>query len=34
MKWSDGASYDGEWIDNRAHGFGKFVHAIGDVYEG
>ena len=24
----------GNWIDNKACGFGKFYHADGDVYEG
>ena len=32
--WPDGASYEGEWRYNRAHGKRKFIHVDGDVYEG
>ena len=34
MIWLDGATYEGSWKDNKAHGFGKFIHANGDIYEG
>ena len=30
----DGAYYEGVWSDNKACGFGKFVHPNGDYYEG
>jgi hypothetical protein len=32
--WPDGARYEGEWRENRAHGQGKFTHVDGDVYDG
>jgi len=32
--WPDGAKFEGEWKENRAHGYGKFTHADGDLYEG
>lgn len=34
MTWPDGAIYEGEWKDNHAHGWGKFLHSNGDSYEG
>ncbi len=34
MRWSDGASYEGQWLDNHASGTGIFKHKSGDVYEG
>jgi hypothetical protein len=34
MKWSDGASYEGNWDLGQASGFGKFTHVSGDVYSG
>ena len=34
MYWSDGACYDGEWIDNKAYGFGIFYHSDGDIFQG
>ena len=34
MTWPDGASYDGELVDCRMHGLGKFVFSTGDIYEG
>lgn len=34
QKWSDGAVYMGEWVDNKAEGKGVFWHAEGDVYVG
>ena len=30
----DGAKYEGEWIDNKASGKGKFWHVDGDYFEG
>ncbi|CAJ1369208.1 unnamed protein product [Effrenium voratum] len=32
--WPDGARYEGQWKGDKAHGWGRFVHADGDVYEG
>jgi hypothetical protein len=34
MTWPDGATYEGDWKDNHAQGYGKFIHANGDSYEG
>ena len=34
MKWRDGGSYEGDWEQNKAAGFGKFIHPDGDYYEG
>jgi hypothetical protein len=34
MTWPDGASYDGEMVECRMHGLGKFVFSTGDIYEG
>ena len=34
MTWPDGASYDGELVECRMHGLGKFVFSTGDIYEG
>lgn len=34
MKWNDGATYEGEWIDGMAFGFGRFTHINGDSYFG
>ncbi len=30
----DGAKYVGNFIRNKAEGFGKFYHVDGDIYEG
>lgn len=30
----DGAKYEGEWKNNKAHGKGKFYHVDGDIFEG
>lgn len=30
----DGAKYQGNWLNNKAHGLGKFNHADGDEYDG
>ena len=32
--WPNGSRYDGFWKDGMAHGPGRLVHALGDVYEG
>ena len=34
QRWSDGARYEGQWKQNKAHGKGKFFHVDGDVFEG
>ena len=26
--------YEGEWLNDKAHGEGKFTHIDGDVYDG
>ena len=30
QQWPDGARYIGEWRENKACGFGKFIHLDGD----
>lgn len=32
--WPDGSYYKGEWLEDKANGFGKLEHAQGDFYEG
>ena len=27
-------SFKGYWKDDKAHGYGKLIHADGDIYEG
>jgi hypothetical protein len=34
MTWKDGASYYGEWNLGYAHGYGKFIDRLGNIYEG
>lgn len=37
LKWPDGAMYDGDWVDDKASGYGVFQHGEankGVVYEG
>ena len=34
QRWPDGARYEGEWLQNKAHGKGKFFHVDGDVFDG
>ena len=34
MRWRDGAVYIGEWLNSKAHGYGKFTHINGDEYMG
>jgi hypothetical protein len=31
---ADGDAYDGEWNDDRAHGYGIYYHTDGAKYEG
>ena len=31
--WPDGSRYDGFWRDGMANGYGRLVHAEGDVYD-
>ena len=33
-KWSNGDSYDGEYVEGRKEGVGQFRSANGDTYEG
>jgi hypothetical protein len=28
----DGSIYEGYWKENKAHGYGRLIHADGDVY--
>ena len=30
----DGSMYEGYWVNNKANGKGRLIHANGDVYEG
>ena len=32
--WTDGAVYEGNWVENKAEGKGTFWHAEGDIYIG
>jgi hypothetical protein len=32
--WSDGRSYEGEYLDDKKHGYGIYIWADGRVYEG
>ncbi len=32
--WKDGRTYDGDWLEDKAHGIGSFTFVNGDVYEG
>lgn len=32
--WSDGRTYDGEYLDDKKHGYGIYIWADGRVYEG
>lgn len=34
MEWADGAVYQGQWSQGKAHGFGRFIHVNGDQYIG
>jgi len=31
---ADGDIYEGEWLDDKAHGFGVYTHTDGAKYEG
>ena len=30
-KYADGAVYEGDWVDNKMHGIGKYTYANGTV---
>ena len=32
--WPDGSRYEGYWLDGKACGPGRLIHANGDCYEG
>lgn len=32
--WEDYSLYEGYWMEDRANGRGRLIHANGDVYEG
>ena len=34
QQWKDGSVYEGYWRNNLAYGFGRLIHADGDVYVG
>jgi len=31
---ADGDCYEGDWVDDKATGFGKYYHTNGAFYEG
>ena len=33
-KRPDGAKYQGQWVNNKVEGSGKFQFADGDIYDG
>jgi hypothetical protein len=34
MEYADGDRYEGEWKDEKKHGYGKYTYADGRVREG
>jgi len=32
--WVDGRKYEGEYLDDKKHGYGKFVWPDGRIYKG
>ncbi len=32
--WQDGSKYEGQWVNGKANGKGRFILADGDIYEG
>ena len=34
QSWSDGSTYEGYWINDKANIRGKITHSHGEVYEG
>ena len=34
MIHADGDIFQGQWVDDKAHGSGKYIHYEGAVYEG
>ncbi len=34
FKWKDGSIYEGDYKDNKKHGFGKYIDKEGKTYEG
>jgi hypothetical protein len=34
QKWTDGRSYEGQFLNNLMHGFGRFSFGDGTMYEG
>jgi len=32
--WSDGSTYEGDWVDGEMTGKGLFIYSSGDKYEG
>ena len=32
--WPNGDRYEGQWLLNKLHGFGKFLYSNGDYYKG
>lgn len=34
MKWDNGITYDGEWLDGKYHGFGSKLYSRGGGYKG
>ena len=33
-KWSDGKSYEGDWLNNKMHGWGHLIWPDGKQYIG
>ena len=33
-KWPDNKIYDGEWKNDKAHGFGQYISANKAIFEG
>ena len=34
MRWKSGATYTGDWLNNKIHGYGIMNYADGYTYEG
>lgn len=34
MEYADGDRYEGEWRDEKKHGYGKYTYADGRIKEG
>jgi hypothetical protein len=34
QKWLDGSIYEGNWKEDKSHGYGKLIHSDGNIYDG